>query len=165
MHTEEGEREPDGSCHEDADDGDERLRLEPEIDCEPCALHRGKSGNHERKRDDLCHVFEDGHVVELRDVGRCEEQPRIEGERNDNIEIEDGAEVFVGAILLLDECVRKSAVGERVRDGDEYGEHADDAVIRRGEHAGECDAYDEVDSLADNLLDSGPGHSADDFLL
>lgn len=120
----------------------------------------GKSGNDERKSDDLGHVFEDGHVVELRDVGRCEEQSCIEGERHDDIEIENGAEVLLGTILLLDERVRKPAVGERVRDSNEYGEHADDAVIRRGEHAGERDADDKVDSLAYDLLNSGPGHAA-----
>lgn len=76
-----------------------------------------------------------------------EEEDEVEEDADGYVEEEDGGVVYFRSVLLADESLRETAVDERLADGDEDGEHADKAVVVRGEDSRHEDHDDEADAL------------------
>lgn len=89
------------------------------------------SGNNQRQTKDTNKRNIDGIVVKPGNERRCTEHDAVQCQTNDQIEVENGREIQVIGVLLLNECSPQSAVNEYLQDRGEDRHKGNDAVILR----------------------------------
>ena len=84
--------------------------------------------------------------------------------RSHDIEIENGALIHIGGVLLLDQGLPEPAANERLGQCHENSQHSDQAKFCRGEKTSQNDGDDELNALLAESLARRPGQGGDYFL-
>ena len=115
--------------------------------------------DNQRYRKDPHNGLQVGHVVKVGHKRGCDKQGTEGEDAYGKVDDEGCPVIAFGRVLLADQCVRKTAVDERLGYAHENREHADHSEIRRRKQTRQDDARQEVDALQGKPLYGAPDNS------
>ena len=122
-------------------------------------VHRPRTAEEEPQEEHpgACRQF--GRAIELGNPRCGKEEEDVQPRPHRAAEPEDGVIVFVGSILLVDECRGEAAVLKQVGQGRKDEQHAEQSVVVRREDACQHDAEEHARHLLERIAESAPEES------
>lgn len=106
------EPQTDNTCKQGGDDGDLGTRFEVYSNGELGILDAAKGIDYQVKAPHLGDALQQGHIVELGDIGRCKPQEGIKETGNNDIEVEDSTKISLCTVFLTNEGSTEATVDE-----------------------------------------------------
>ena len=136
-------------CHANADNtaadgGNQRnlgLRLEVDLLNKQRAGDDGQCIDHQYPTDNPHHLYQQRLLEEDTDSRGSQEKNDIQHRTDNQVEKENSIVVHPAGIRFPNQCIRKTAVNNRVGYGNEYREDSHDAVFRWSQQTGQYQSY------------------------
>ena len=125
----------------------------------------GQGVDYQNPADDAHHVPEQRLLEEGGYPRRADVKHGVEHRAHPEVEEEHRAVVHPAGILLADERVGKAAVHNGGGDGDEDGYHRHDAILGRGEQAGQHQTDQERYPRVGDVVHEAPAYTLDGLVL